>query len=413
MVANKILKKLAGECVLNILYHHRTQGTGAEGVHIMGIINGFRSLGHSVCIVSPPGVDPERTAGGNPFKAKKSLINKVLHFLARNMPQFVFEMIELGYNLRAHFRLKKIITSRRIDFIYERHSFFTFETVRLAKKYNIPIIVEVNEIAGEKRVRKQVFVKLAKHVENYVFQNADSIIVVSRHLEEKIQSRISGGRKIYVIPNAVDLEKFTPCALDAEYRKKLSLGDNAVIIGFIGWFVPWHRLDFLLDVFGEIVKKNDAYLILIGDGVLRDTLKEMTRDKGIDERVKFLGAIPHVEIPRCINAMDVCVIPESNEYRSPIKMFEYMAMGKAVVAPDLEPIRSVIADCKEGFIFKRGDRDDFIRSLSLAIDDEPLRKRVGVKARETIVAKYTWAKNAENVLNIYEKVRINGHYRRS
>ncbi|MBU0477482.1 glycosyltransferase [bacterium] len=396
----KNAKKLFEELSLvkrmrNILYHHRTQGTGAEGVHVANIIKGFRRLGNKVYVVSPSGVDAEKTQGGNPYGKKKG-IGRFFSFLSKFLPQFLFEILEIGYNFRVYFKLKKVLRHKRIDFIYERYAFFTFVGVWLAKKFNIPIILEANEVSGEERVRGQFFVGLARRIQKYVFLNADAIIVVSEFLKERIKQHGVDVNKVFVIPNAVDEDIFIP-----RYVQK----NGEVLIGFIGWFVKWHNIESLIDAFSNVSKKVRSCLFLIGDGVLKDSLKSKVKSLDLEEKVVFTGAIPYERIPDYIDIMDICVVPGSNEYRSPIKLFEYMAMGKAVVAPKYKPIESIIEDDKDGVLFEPGDSRSLEERLEILVKDASKRKLLGEKAREKVLKEHTWLGNARRVMEIYDNKR--------
>jgi glycosyltransferase involved in cell wall biosynthesis len=191
---------------MKIVYHHRTHGTGAEGVHISQIVQELRRLGNEVNVISPAGREPSETAGENPWVAHGGL------------KQIVFEGMELGYNVAAYTKLRPLLTARQgttnggsqVDLIYERQAFFLGAGAYLARATQTPYFVEVNELAGEKRVRGQVLVPLAKRIERYVFQRADQIIVVSDFLKDKIAESGVDERKIQVMPNGVDPEIFTP-----------------------------------------------------------------------------------------------------------------------------------------------------------------------------------------------------------
>jgi glycosyltransferase involved in cell wall biosynthesis len=389
---------------MDILYHHRTQGTGAESVHIAYIIKGFRDLGFNVHVVSPNDVDPVKSAGSNPYSIKGGLKSKLLTTLSRFLPQLLFEALEIGYNLIAYLRLSRLISRRNIRFIYERNAFFLFAGAYLAKKYRIPYIVEVNEVAGEKRVRKQILVNLVKFIECYVFGRADAIFVVSEFLKEKIRERGINGDKIYVMPNGVDAELFNP---DIVYKNLLNQWDidkKAVVIGFIGWFVAWHNLELLIESFGEIAKNRNVTLVLIGDGDLKEKLQQMARGFGIRNQVIFPGAVPYEQVPEYMAMMDICVIPGSNAYRSPIKLFEYMAMKKPVVAPRWKPIQDIIQEGQEGILFSPDNKDSLKQSLEFLIDHHEIRQILGEKARIKIIAKHTWRKNAEQIVAIASKI---------
>ena len=224
---------------MNILYHHRTQGTGAEGVHISRIIKGLHGLGHKVSVVCPSGDDPLKTAGNNPFTKKKDgFKKKVLSFISRHLPQFLFECLEMAYNFSAYPRVKNAVEAKSVDLIYERYAFFMTAGAQIAKEKNIPFIVEVNEIAGPKRVRKQVFVKKAKAAERFIFMQADAIIVVSSFLKQEIVGLGINAEKIFVIPNGADDELFDPKKYDRKKRRdQYALEDNDIVLGFIAFSI--------------------------------------------------------------------------------------------------------------------------------------------------------------------------------
>jgi len=389
---------------MKVLYHHRTQGTGAEGVHIAYVIKGLTDLGHSVDVISPYDTDPRTTAGNNPFSQKKGLRKKILSLLSKYAPQSVFEMMEMLYNRTATCKLTKQLDNKPVDLMYERYAFFLSSGCRIAKQRKIPFIVEVNEIVGEKRVRNQVFVNKAKRIEREVFEQADAIIVVSRFLKQKIADQGIDEDKIHVIANGVDISEFDSAIDGRELRKANNISEETVIIGFIGWFVPWHKLERLITIFSKLDMPN-TQLMLVGDGLLKDELMKLAKQTKVADRVIFTGPVLYQNIPEYVSAMDICVIPESNDYRSPIKMFEYMAMGKAVLAPDYEPIVSVIEHGKDGFIFDRANEEDYAYKLSLLAQDKQLRDQLGIHASETIIDRHLWIHNAQRVLDIYNDVK--------
>lgn len=385
---------------MNIVYHHRTQGTGAEGVHIGHVVKSLREIGHQVDVVSPNDGDPTQTAGNNPYANKTGIKARFLDWLSRNLPQFMFELMELAYNLAATKKIKEHLQNGKVDLLYERNAFFLYAGARLARKHNIPYIVEVNEVAGEDRVRQQFFIGKAKSVEREVFDAADAIIVVSAFLKKKIESMGIRGDKIHVIPNAADASIFDPEKCDEPVREQLGIPEDAVVMGFIGWFVAWHNFGLLIEALGQLKDKN-VYLMLVGDGVLKDDIMASARQHGCEDRLLFPGAVKHTRIPNYINAMDICIIPGSNEYRSPIKLFEYMIMGKPVVAPRLEPIEFIAQDGVEAALFESGNSKSFVEVVMDLVASTDKRQNMGSKARQLILDKHLWVHNAQRVVDIY------------
>ncbi len=382
---------------MKILYHFRTQGTGAEGVHIAGLAQAFERLGHEVVFSSPSGIDPRQTAGANPFAAQRQ--RGWLARLAAHAPGFVFELLEIGYNFLAAGRLRAILNRERCDFIYERHAFFLCATAFLARQRGLPLVVEVNELAGDERVRSQPWLlPLARLADRLTFERAALIIVVSPHLQRRIAALGIPEEKILVQPNAV--EETTLDAPLARDRLRAQLGlEEKIAIGFVGWFVPWHRLDGLLAEFARLAaSRPQLRLVLIGDGPLAEALRTQAQALGVADRVLFTGAVSRADMPAYLDALDIAVVPQSNEYRSPIKVFEYMARGRAIVAPDTEPIAGVLQHGASALLFRAGDLLGLGSQLALLVQDGNLRSQLGARARELAHTRHTWTKNAESVV---------------
>jgi glycosyltransferase involved in cell wall biosynthesis len=387
---------------MKILYHHRTQGRGAEGVHIRGIVEAFRKLGHEVTVISPPGIDPTREE--KPDAGSKSRLAKMWKWISGHLPEILFELLELAYNFIAYKNIKEAIKKGEIDFIYERYAFFCFAGVHLAKKHNIPITLEVNEISGIKRVRGQMLVSLAKRIEKWIFKKVDTIVTVSTFLKKQIGSRGVDSSKIYVIPNAVNIERFDADTNGIEIRNRFDLNGKTVL-GFAGWFAWWDKLELLVAALSEMLKKKvNLHLMLIGDGDKREELECEAVRRGVNNNITFAGKVSRQQMPDFIQAIDICVLPHSNPFGSPVVLFEYMAMGKAVVAPRLGPMEDVITDGINGVLFEPKDENSLRKCLLDLIDDPHKREKIGKEARNNVLSKHLWRHNAERVVQMHNGV---------
>ncbi len=382
---------------MKILYHFRTRGTGAEGVHIAGMAGALEALGHNVIFSNPTGVDPAVTAGGSPYLERGS--RRFLARLSRKVPSWLFEWMELGYNVPAFFRNGAILRREKCTLIYERHAFFLFSTAMLARWFRIPLVVEVNELPGEERVRAQpVLTPVARWLDRFVFRTAAVIVVVSPFLKRRLEADGIAPGKVLVLPNAIARSDLSLRLDGSEIRRSYGM-EQAVVVGFVGWFVAWHRLDRLLDIFAKIAtSQSNLKLLLVGEGILRPVLEKRIGELQMADRVVFAGAVAHAQIPVHIAAMDICVVPHSNEYRSPIKLFEYMGQGKAIVAPATEPITAVIRDDENGLLFEPESAEALEEKLARLVGSGELRARLGRRARGDVFDQHTWEKNAERVL---------------
>jgi glycosyltransferase involved in cell wall biosynthesis len=114
----------------------------------------------------------------------------------------------------------------------------------------------------------------------------------------------------------------------------------------------------------------------------------------------FTGEVPHSEIPVYIAAMDIAIIPDFNTYGSPMKLFEYMAMGKAIVAPDVPPIKEIVEEGKTALVFERKNSIQAVKCIEALIRDKELRNKLGIRARNVVLNSHTWDQNAKRIVSI-------------
>jgi len=378
---------------VKVLYHFRTRGTGGEGVHIAGIANALVKLGYEIELSSPTGVDPRESQGSTPFSGKEG--GGLLSRLAARAPGFLFEFMEVGYNLAAWWRNRGLLEAEKYDLIYERHAFFLFSTALLARRFKIPLVVEVNELVCDERIRKQPLLKpVALWSDRFLLGRADRVVVVSPHLKRRIVELGIEEGKVIVLPNAIDEVAFSEVGGGQRVREKFSLG-SSVVIGFVGWLVHWHNLPGLVSGLARVRDQGyDAKLLMVGDGTLQEELEAQAAEVGVRDHLVFAGAVTRAEIAEYVCAMDIATIPQSNAYRSPLKLFEYMALERAVVAPATEPIEMVLRDGENAVLFDQEDENGLEKALLRYLADPGLRARTGVQARSDCLAHHTWTANA-------------------
>jgi glycosyltransferase involved in cell wall biosynthesis len=150
---------------------------------------------------------------------------------------------------------------------------------------------------------------------------------------------------------------------------------------------------------------NEAVLLLIGDGPMRRSLEKRTSKLGLKNRVQFIGYVSHNQLPEYIAAFDIAVMPNSNEYGSPMKIYEYMAMSKPVVAPSFVPLKDGINHSVEGLLFEPENTDELVHCLEKLIIDPSLRVRMGKYGRKRILTIHNWDNNAESVIIFLKELK--------
>jgi glycosyltransferase involved in cell wall biosynthesis len=378
-------------------------GRSSQAMHIRSLVEALKADGHEVTVVSPPGVDPLKSAGSMPFLRKEDRahgLQRVWKYVSCECPQFVFEVLELLYNLSLPFRLLPILWRQPDAVLYERHAYFMFMGVLLAKWFKRPVVLEVNELAGFTRARGLTMERLARTIDAWVFSRADHILCVSRVLADEARQRGASRECVHVLPNAIDPNRFRSPRPEPSIRTGLGL-ERSIVIGHVGLFYRWDRLDVLIEVVKSIRDRHpEIKVLLVGDGPEMENLKCTTFRSGMESAVIFSGPVPRDDVPAYIDAMDICVLPDSNAFGSPIALFEFMAMGKPCVVPDLGPMRDVIDDHVTGIIFPHADYTAFEKALLRLIVDPVLRNQVGARAKQTVFERHTWAANARFVVQL-------------
>jgi glycosyltransferase involved in cell wall biosynthesis len=165
----------------------------------------------------------------------------------------------------------------------------------------------------------------------------------------------------------------------------------------------WHGLDAAIDVVAAAQPFLGLHLLVAGDGPARESLERQARDLGVSDRVTFAGIVPRDEIPSFVAAFDIALQPRAVRYASPLKIFEYMAAGRAIIAPDLPNIREILWDDETALLI---DPDSPL-ALSCAVErlarDMSLRQRLGTAARWDLLQRgLTWDGNARRVTGLLE-----------
>lgn len=381
----------------NILYIHRTQGRGVERVHINGIVGALRDMGNNVDVICPM----EENRDG--------VTTSTVNVMSRLMPEIIFEIMEIVYNFAAYRKAKIHINTKKISFIYERFAFFSWTGMLLAKRLKAPLFLEVNYTTHTPLVRKRtnILMPLARYIENEVLNSADAIFVVSSFLKKQLIELGVSEKKIHLTVNAVDKDIFGVNYNSVEIKDKYCLRDT-IVIGYVGGFYHWHELDLLLKAVKTVEReKNNLSLLLIGEGPDKSKLKDLYKKMGMHSKLIMPGEVEHKELPKYLNAMDICILPDTNNYCSPVKIFEYMAMGKPVIAPELDNIRDIIVDKINGILFKPKDYVELGNALELLLENKELYRKISVAAKEEIFKYHLWSNNAENILETYVKVVSN------
>ncbi|MCL6590057.1 MAG: glycosyltransferase family 4 protein [Firmicutes bacterium] len=330
------------------------------------------------------------------------------------------------------------------DFIYQRMSVGDVSGALLAREFKTPLILEYNgsEVwAFDNWGTSLKYRETALLAENISLSFADLIVVVSEALRDELISRAIPPGKIFTYPNCIDPVLYNPGRFSrhdlAALRNKHGVGADAVVATFIGTFGAWHGIEILaqairqlVDEDEEWVQSNRVHFMLIGDGLKMPLVREILTGAKYRPYYTLTGLVPQDQGPLYLAAADILLSPHvanrdgSRFFGSPTKLFEYMAMGKGIVASDLEQIGQVLKNSihagalpKEppqngqpelAVLCKPGDVEDIIRGVRFLTENLKWRTCLGENARREALAKYTWDRQISALLERISQMKLEG-----
>jgi L-malate glycosyltransferase len=232
---------------------------------------------------------------------------------------------------------------------------------------------------------------------SYIFSNANKVCSTSFCMRDEIIKYTD--QEIDVIPFGVDVERFS--TVDAK-----KAGDT-LVIGNIKALEPSYGNHILLEAFILLVKKFPSLplrLLLVGDGSQRQELENSARESGLQKQVEFAGRVPHVEIDKMHQQIDIFVSPTIVNESFGVSLVESMACGKAVIASDTPGFIEVVGPEENGIIVKRNSVEAVFNALCYYIDHPEERIKKGISARKRVVENYVWKDNVKQMINVYQSV---------
>jgi glycosyltransferase involved in cell wall biosynthesis len=294
---------------------------------------------------------------------------------------------------------------------HEYGGLFSIGAARACRQMAIPYVLTVeadpfleNQVKGTPLRGIRAFV--AARRARLAYRLADRIVTVSnaarKHLVAAWDLR---PEKIEVLPNGVDADLFRPQAERQQLRRELGL-TGAPIVAFVGGFQMWHGLDRLVESFCHVLQAApQARLLLVGDGPARPAVERQVAELGLDTAVTITGFVPQAQVPQWLAAADIAVLPypelPGELWFSPLKLYEYMAAGKAIVASRAGQIAEILEDGHSGILVTPGDVAALSQTLLRLIADPALQRRLGRNARQQAVANHSWEQYIARLAQIY------------
>lgn len=374
--------------------------------HIAGVINNLEEVAKcQICFITT-----EKILSVNTNISTKILAGKIP---MRNIPRF----LSIASNETYYKALVEIIGDKYPNLIYHRYALESYAVAKYALKHNIPYILEYNgsELWIIKNWQKNnsiadlPFPDISYGIEEFVLKKAALITCVSEPLKEQLLEMGIAEERIAVNPNGVNTDMYTPDIDKNIVREKYSIATEKIVIGFIGTFGAWHGTEKLALAYVKLLSKyNNLHLLMVGDGQKKLQVEEILSVLPTTTYT-LTGMIPQNEGSKYLAACDILVsptIPNTDGtpfFGSPTKLFEYMAMGKAIVCSGMDQMAEVLKEGETALLSKPGDEIDLAEKIEQLIINPELRKQLGMAARRDACENHTWREHTQVIFDKYEK----------
>jgi PEP-CTERM/exosortase A-associated glycosyltransferase len=287
--------------------------------------------------------------------------------------------------------------------------------LRVGKRLGIPVVYEVRAFWEDAAVdhgtttEGSLRYRLTRRLETHALRGAQHVFTICEGLRKDIVARGIAAEKVTVIPNAVDIAAFEPGGV-ADEALKASLGlKDATVVGFIGSFYAYEGLDLLLQALPRMIDRHPALrVLLVGGGPQEAALKGQARTLGIADKVVFTGRVPHAEVQRYYDLVDVLAYPRHSmrltELVTPLKPLEAMAQGRVMVASDVGGHRELIRHGETGWLFKAGSAEALADGIDELLREQGRWPELRHAGRQFVENERNWAKSVARYQQAYERL---------
>jgi glycosyltransferase involved in cell wall biosynthesis len=360
-------------------------GTAGHTVRANAILHELEQLGHEIVKVQAANAN---TASQGAVKGYRELVKR---FLPKVIAMPLRDRGRVAFGKQYAERLRQIVEEVEPDIILETHIAFSLGGTLASRLTGVPLILDDVSPSWEEERQYGVGLNvLALDVHRQAMQQASRVVAVSAAIRQSLIDDGVAANKVITVHNGFNERLFHAGLSGQRIRQMYTIPEDALVLVFVGSFQPYHRVDLLLEAFKRLHYKAPLYLILVGGTA--EKLGAYT----IPENTILTGWLNPADVPEYIAAADIAVMPASNDFGNPMKIYEYMALGKAIVAPMQATLEEITPHDKGIYLFKPYDVAALTTALQQIIDDSSLRSRLGQEA-QTLSHDHTWQNRAKQL----------------
>lgn len=333
-------------------------------------------------------------------------------FLKKHLQRYLHEPGEIAKNIPSIREEIKILKDENPDLVIARVSSYNCSPVWLSKRFDIPFLIEIDSPSSYENIHFQKFFNRTRPIlygmEKQFIMSGKAAFTVSNQLQNYFIQRGIPETMLSVIPNGADAQRFRP-DLDHETIKQRYQLNGSLVIGFVGSFIYWHGIENLMYIIKNILDSyKEVKFLMVGDGgPMKAGLETFIRENKYQDRALLTGFVSHDDIPTYMSAMDIALAPYPGLdffYYSPVKIYEYMSSGIALVSTRIGQIAEVVEHGKTGLLSTPDNREEFVAHIKTLIEDEALRRAIARDAREEIMKKHTWEQRGKQLSDLCSQI---------
>lgn len=364
---------------------------------VLMLKQGLEKLGHEVYVVT---VNDESFS----YKEEDGILK---------IPSFPIGLMNFRQTGIYPIKAFNIIKKWKLDIIHSHTEFSIGTFARLiSKQLNIPLVHTYHTMYEEYiyYITKGYFNSASKKLVEYLTlflcdKTIDELIVPTEKTKELFKDKYKVKRDVYVIPSGIDTTRFYKENIDKNeiinLKKDLGLKKTDFIVLYVGRIAKEKSIDFLINNFNSVLNRiPKAKMIIVGDGPDIKNLIDLTRKKGLENKIIFTGKAPWTDVPKYYSLCDLFVTASKTETQG-LTVMEAMGASKPVVAIRDESFELMITDKKDGLFFD--DEKSYVDMIYEVYKNKKLRDEISFNARLT-ADKYSPYNYAKNVLKVYDKV---------
>lgn len=381
------------------------EGSSGSDVHDACVRGAMAARGHEVVTTGLYSGAGARDA----LAMKRSSYGLLKRFLPHSSARWMRDLYVLSTYPGCQRRLRRAVRENKPDLIYERFSDF-HSGAREAIRAGIPYILEVHATNRERVAQgRRAFSRIYDSIQQHAAKLATLIVVVSSRLKDELTCLGVNPDKVLVVPNGVDPTIFRARGVRDSIRQRLGIEKRDVVVGFVGSGQPFHGMNMLPELYSALQPSQTPFHYLIIGG-----FRSVPEEAAFRASLRTLGAEAHFtiverqanrDVPQYLEAMDICLMPDSNEYGSPIKLFEYGAMQKPCVMPNYAPIAEIVEHERTALLFIPKSISSMAEQLLRLSRDPGLSQQLATTFHHIVLTNHTWEANISTIFHALKSVK--------